>query len=161
MTISGLIYRAEYITADEEAQLLAAIDAGIWLTDLKRRVQHYGYLYDYRKRNVDVSMKLGALPEWGQQLAARFYADGLIAYEADQIIVNEYQPGQGIAPHVDCEPCFHDTIISLSLGSGCVMEFTALADNRVMPMWLAGRGVLVMQREARYDWKHETWHSGA
>ncbi|WP_231289239.1 hypothetical protein [Rickettsia bellii] len=28
----------------------------------------------------------------------------------DQVIINEYMPGQGIAPHTDCIPCFSDTI---------------------------------------------------
>ena len=29
------------------------MDARPWLSDLKRRVQHYGYKYDYRARAID------------------------------------------------------------------------------------------------------------
>ena len=41
-------------------------------------------------------------------------------YEPDQVTVNEYLPGQGIAPHVDTHSAFEDGIASLSLGSSCV-----------------------------------------
>ena len=36
--------------------------------------------------------------------------------------VNEYLPGQGIAQHVDCVPCFGGTVASLSLLSPCTMR---------------------------------------
>jgi hypothetical protein len=42
-TISGLRYVPEYIDATTEAVLLQTIDTQPWLTDLKRRVQHYVY----------------------------------------------------------------------------------------------------------------------
>jgi len=41
----------------------------------------------------------------------------------DQVTVNEYPPGCGIAPHVDTHSAFTGTILSLSLGDRCVMEF--------------------------------------
>lgn len=41
----------------------------------------------------------------------------------DQLIINEYTPGQGINPHIDNPTLFSSPIVSLSLGSDCVMEF--------------------------------------
>ena len=41
----------------------------------------------------------------------------------DQVTVNEYPPGCGIAPHVDTHSAFTETILSLSLGDRCVIEF--------------------------------------
>jgi len=75
-TIQGLTLLQNFITAEEEAILLAAIDQETWLTDLKRRVQHYGYKYDYRARRIDVSMKIGALPKWAKTLAERLQEKG-------------------------------------------------------------------------------------
>jgi alkylated DNA repair dioxygenase AlkB len=49
--------------------------------------------------------------------------------EADQAIINEYQPGQGISPHVDCVPCFGPVVAAISLGSDCVMDFTHPEDG--------------------------------
>ena len=45
--ISGLQYIPDFIARDEESALIANIDEQPWLNDLKRRVQHYGYKYDY------------------------------------------------------------------------------------------------------------------
>jgi alkylated DNA repair dioxygenase AlkB len=73
---------------------------------------------------------------------------------ADQVIVNEYEPGQGIAPHVDCVPCFADTIASLTLGSSCVMEFTRLKTREKAALFLARRSLVVLSGEARYEWRH-------
>lgn len=41
----------------------------------------------------------------------------------DQLIVNEYEPGQGINPHIDNIKLFKSDIASLSLGSDCIMIF--------------------------------------
>lgn len=50
--ISGLRYISGYITEHQHNDLLAEIDKHKWLGDLKRRVQHYGYKYDYKARKV-------------------------------------------------------------------------------------------------------------
>ena len=41
----------------------------------------------------------------------------------DQLIINEYKSGQGISAHVDCEPCFRDGIISVTIGCSGIMTF--------------------------------------
>jgi len=112
-----LFYIPDYLSPQQESDLIAKIDEQIWLSPFKRRVQHYGYIYDYKKRTVTEDMFLGQLPDWLESIASRLHEEGFIDAEPDQVIINEYYPGQGIAPHVDCEPCFGDTIISLSLGS--------------------------------------------
>jgi alkylated DNA repair dioxygenase AlkB len=35
----------------------------------------------------------------------------------DRLIVTEYEPGHGIAAHVDCIPCFGAIVYSLTLAS--------------------------------------------
>ena len=72
----------------------------------------------------------------------------------DQLIVNEYQPGQGISPHIDCVPCFEETIFSLSLGSGCTMDFTHTKTSEKTALFLEPRSLLILRGEARYNWKH-------
>ena len=150
----GLIYLPNYISQDFHDRLLTIIDRNPWLSDLKRRVQHYGYKYDYTKRQVDYSMFLGNLPDWLFSIAQKLYHDLLIDCLPDQAIVNEYNPGQGIAPHVDCVPCFDKTIISLSLGSACVMEFARNQTSEKIAVKLEPCSLIVMQGEARYKWTH-------
>jgi len=152
--VSGLQYIPNYIPEHEHQDLLATIDQQPWLTDLKRRVQHYGYRYDYKSRVVHSTSFLGPLPGWVVPMAERLHRDNLIEIVPDQVIVNEYHPGQGIASHVDCIPCFGDTIISLSLGSPCVMIYTRIRDSREVPILLEPRSLVVMQSESRHQWKH-------
>ncbi|MCU0440029.1 MAG: alpha-ketoglutarate-dependent dioxygenase AlkB [Raineya sp.] len=75
-------------------------------------------------------------------------------YLADQVIINEYFAGQGIAHHIDCEPCFEDTIASLSLGSSCAMEFISKDKTIQHEIFLEPRSLLIITSEARYEWLH-------
>ena len=152
--IPGLQYLPNYLSPDEQAKLLSIVDQQPWITDLKRRVQHYGYRYDYKSRSIDTTMFLGALPDWAHAIAQRVQADGFALAVPDQLIVNEYQPGQGIASHIDCLPCFGDTILSLSLGSPCVMLFSSIRDSREIPVLLEPGSLVVMKGDARHVWKH-------
>jgi hypothetical protein len=73
---------------------------------------------------------------------------------ARQVILNRYNPGQGITPHVDLLQRYGDGIIGLSLGSGCVMEFGKVNDdeNAEAPrvgVWLEENSIIVLEGEAR------------
>ena len=73
----------------------------------------------------------------------------------EQLIVNEYEPGQGIGRHVDSHD-FGNTIVSLSLGSQCHMIFRDRAGDRgVLEIPLKARSLLIMKDEARLKWTHE------
>ncbi|KAA6432400.1 alpha-ketoglutarate-dependent dioxygenase AlkB [Rufibacter glacialis] len=153
--VKGLVYCENYISSEEHFNLLHFIDNQDWLGDLKRRVQHYGYKYDYKSRKIDYSMFIGDLPAWASHLAQRLYNDGYINSIPDQVIVNEYLPGQGIAHHIDCVPCFDDTIISLSLGSPCIMDILYKFDRTLrVEVLLEPRSLIVLKGESRYKWLH-------
>jgi alkylated DNA repair dioxygenase AlkB len=119
-------------------------------------VQHYGYRYDYKARSVDPSsMYLGPLPNWITPfIQKKLFKDNLVEQAPDQLIVNEYEPGQGISPHIDCVPCFAETIISLSLGSSALMVFSHGSTGEQVSLLLEPRSLLIMKGEARYQWKH-------
>ncbi|MFP3637118.1 hypothetical protein SB677_20390, partial [Bacillus sp. SIMBA_033] len=51
----GLLAIPDFISGEQELALLAEVDRGTWLTDLSRRVQHYGWKYDYKARMVESS----------------------------------------------------------------------------------------------------------
>lgn len=153
-TIPGLHYVEEFITHEEEQALLSQVDSEPWSTELARRVQHYGYRYHYKTRNIEETMHIGDLPDWAQCLAHRLMEPGYFGELPDQVIVNEYLPGQGIASHIDCIPCFGPIIVSLSLNSGCLMDFTLPDASAKTSIWLAPRSVVQLAGEARYRWKH-------
>jgi alkylated DNA repair dioxygenase AlkB len=145
----------DFVSEQAAKRLLAAIDASTWRADLKRRVQHYGWRYDYRERRVTNDMRLGPLPEW--LLPAAEAVGGLPEFDRrpDQVIVNEYLPGQGISAHVDCEPCFGPAVASLSLGGEVEMLFRQRASGERRGLILKPAKLLILSGEARYEWTHE------
>src|SRR6185295_10230600 len=122
--VPGLPYVQDFLTTAEEAALAQIIDGQQWLSELRRRVQHYGWRYDYRRRAVEPSMRLGPLPTWAAQLTHRLAHRGLTPGLSDQVIVNEYVESQGISRHIDCVPCFADGIATISLLQSWEMVFT-------------------------------------
>lgn len=80
---------------------------------------------------------------------------------ARQAILNLYHPGEGIAPHVDLLNRFDDGIIGVSLCGSCVMSFEEVetigggsGEGKKWDLYLPERSVMVMSKDARYDWRH-------
>lgn len=150
--IDGLRYIPNFICESEHNALLSVVDTKPWLNDLKRRVQHYGYKYDYKARNILPDSYLGELPQWLGGLQERLFTDGIFRQKPDQAIINEYLPGQGISAHIDCMPCFDDVIASLSLGSDCVMQLSNSEQKH--DVFLEKRSLIILSGEVRYKWQH-------
>lgn len=159
--ISGLQYIPHYITIDEQKQLLDSLDREEWAIEsieFKRRIQQHGYRYIYKDGVLVGANYLGPLPIWAQSIALRLYNEGFTTITPDQLTVNDYQPGEGLTSHIDCVTCFGNTIISLSLGSAYVMEFTHSQTNEKREILLLPGSLLVLQKQARYVWKHSAAH---
>lgn len=144
--LEGLYYSEDFVSPDQEHDLLARIDSQSWNTELKRRVQHFGYRYSYSRGAVDPKDYLGPLPEWLAALSER------LPFEPDQVIVNEYTPGQGISAHIDAMGSFGPMIATVSLGSQCVMQFKRAGHTHERP--LRRRSLLVLSGAAREQWSH-------
>ena len=149
--VPELDYCPDYLDAQQQAELLTRVDAQPWLGDMGRRVQHYGHRYDYKSRTAK---RLGPLPSWLERLSKRLVQDGLSSRRFDQVIVNEYLPGQGIGRHTDA-PSFGDTIISISLGDAWEMDFSGPgAGPRGRAVLLEEGSAVIMRGPARSVWKH-------
>jgi alkylated DNA repair dioxygenase AlkB len=144
--VPGLRHLPGYVTAAAERALVAAIDALPWNTEWKRRRQPYGAGYGSGGESAPI-------PEWGRRLADRMLADGVTGRPFDQMLVNEYTPGQGISSHRDYAP-FGRTVVSLSLLSHCVMDFRHVSSGRKESLLLEPRSVVVLSDEARFEWEH-------
>ncbi|WP_372675343.1 alpha-ketoglutarate-dependent dioxygenase AlkB [Aquicoccus sp.] len=97
-----------------------------------------------------------ASPRWqrNRRVAKRLACEGVFPKTPDQVIVNECLPGQGIAAHIDCRPCFGETIAILSLGSACVMRFEHHPSSRTVDLALQPLSLLTISGEARHAWTH-------
>jgi alkylated DNA repair dioxygenase AlkB len=87
-------------------------------------------------------------------LARRLHEEGHFDRRPDQVIVNEYLPGQGISAHVDHVAGFGPVVASISLLSASVMEFTRPENDTRVPVRLEPGSLCVMTGPARYTWRH-------
>ena len=157
----GLEYQPGFLAATDEERLLAHIDNAEWLTDLSRRVLHFGYKYDYTSRSLDESARIGPLPEWLAQLsykvreAASEEAKRLLDPHQpfEQAIINEYEPKQGIAPHIDRD-CFGPVVATVSLGSAVDMDFCCDSTEDEYTQRLEPRSLVLLYGDARSKWQH-------
>ena len=154
---SGVAYAPAFLTGSESHDLLSQIDARPWMNDLKRRVQHYGWRYDYSSRVATEEMKTEPLPGFILKIARELKERGWFASMPDQVIVNEYEPGQGIAPHIDRD-CFGPSVATLSLGDRWPMQFTPLGRSAVATeseeIFLDVGSMLILRGDARTKWMH-------
>ena len=154
--VPGLSYVRDFVSEDEEGDIVAVIDQADWSSELHRRVQHYGWRYDYKARQVDSSMRLGPLPEWAVHIARRLQSKGLLHDLPDQVIVNEYIGNQGISRHTDSELSFADGIAMISLLESWEMVFRERKrEGRKVLQKLERRSAAIMTGDARYRWTHE------
>ncbi len=93
----GLHYVSDYLDVTGGGALLAQVDAAEWSTTISRRVQHYGLEYDYRRAAMREDVEPEPLPGWLAPLASRLEREGHFARAPDQVIVNEYEQGQGLS----------------------------------------------------------------
>lgn len=153
LEVDGLKLIHQFITPTEEQELLTQLDKEEWNTSLSRRTQHYGHEYNYTDK--EAKKEVPPIPEYCAFLVDRMLEQGILKERPDQMIVNEYKPGQGIAPHVDNIKFFKDGIASVSLGSDVMMDFIhtntpTLKKQGVLPR----RSILSMHGVARYKWRH-------
>ena len=154
----GAVLVPELITQAEERRILLRIADARWMTDIGRRVQHYGYEYDYRGSGAPVPA--APFPRWAAAMAERLapWFDGAVA---EQCIVNEYRPGQGIGMHAD-HAQFGPVVASLSLAADWPMRFRRRSVRPYARDGLPGdevavlprRSALVLAGSARTAWMH-------
>ncbi|MCY4547192.1 MAG: alpha-ketoglutarate-dependent dioxygenase AlkB, partial [Defluviicoccus sp.] len=150
----------DIVTEAEQQRILLRISQAPWMTDLSRRVQHYGYRYDYRGSANGRHDPAPPFPRWATVIGERLspFFDGAMP---EQCIVNEYRPGQGIGMHAD-HASFGDVVVSLSLGDAWTMNFRPRSARPYVREGLASdevallprRSALVLRGQARSSWMH-------
>ena len=153
--VPGLQFLEEFLTPAEQDYCVQRVDAAVdeWRNDLSRRVQHYGWRYDYKARAITPDMHIGALPDWLADMAQKLYDEtGLFERIPEQVIVNEYLPGQGIATHID-HPGFGPTVCTISLLDDWEMDFSENWRDK-SPALLQRGSCVLLTGDARSVWQH-------
>ena len=154
----GAVLVPALVTPAEERRLLQRIAEAPWMTDIGRRVQHYGFNYDYRGSGPPVPA--APFPRWAEVMADRLapWFEGAVP---EQCIVNEYRPGQGIGMHAD-HAQFGPVVASLSLADDWPMRFRPRSVRPYARDGVPGDEVVVLPRRsalvlagpARTAWMH-------
>ncbi|CAI8586826.1 unnamed protein product [Vicia faba] len=147
--VKGLWMLRNFLSIHQQSRLLSAIESEQWFT----------------QPSINQAMRFGYqnLPHWAIKLShsihrscseSSFLPPNLLQREPlfDQMIANFYQPGEGIAPHVDLLR-FEDAIAIVSLESSCVMHFSL--EEQSVPVLLTPGSLVIMFGDARYLWNHE------
>lgn len=151
--VPGLIGTTNYINSEKETNIVNYLDSRSWKNISQsatgRRVQHFGYEYSYSSRSVatPTSPLEGDILAIGQHLQN----DGWLPAGQLQCIVNEYSRNQGISAHID-STSFGPVVITISLLEDNVMTFSD--GNNSYDIFLPRRGILILEGEARYNFKH-------
>jgi alkylated DNA repair dioxygenase AlkB len=150
--IPGLFLYPDFIDEVRERQLLDEIDNQIWIVDYLRRLQYYGYRNELEKPYDLIPFPV-SMPPMIYQLSQEIVEQGILLQQPDQVIINEYVPGEGIKPHKD-RAYYENQICGANLGSGCIMRFIKGKNEEIIDIEIPRRSVYVMQDDARKKWKH-------
>lgn len=150
--LPGLFLYPDLIDEARETQLLNEIDSQVWIVDYLRRLQYYGYRNELEKPYDLIPFPV-LMPPHMEQLSKELVERKIILLQPDQVIINEYVPGEGIKPHKD-RAYYENQICGVNLGSGCIMRFIRGMNEQVIDVEVPRRSVYVMQDDARKKWKH-------
>ncbi|XP_032083184.1 alpha-ketoglutarate-dependent dioxygenase alkB homolog 6 [Thamnophis elegans] len=113
-------YIPDFISEEEEQYLWQQIynaPKPKWTQLSGRRLQNWGGLPHPK------GMLAEKLPPWLQRYVDRVSSLGVFGGKpANHVLVNEYQPGQGIMPHED-GPLYYPTVTTINLGSHTLLDF--------------------------------------
>jgi alkylated DNA repair dioxygenase AlkB len=158
---SGLHYRPDFITPEEEAALLETFgqlplhEARYRQYTARRRVASYGSQYDFDNLQLLAGEPLpDALRPLREKAAAWV---GVAPDDFTNVLVAEYRPGTPLGWHRDV-PDF-ELVVGVSLAGFARMRFRRWPPVQpkkadVINLELAPRSAYVLRGEARWGWQH-------
>lgn len=162
--VPGLIYVADFMVESEVKQIqeyIADINfEPITNAPNSRRVAQYGYTYSYDRSGVKVTEPI---PPILHNLVTsskinNIVKSNILGYEFDQLIINEYTPGQQIAYHTDHPTQFDDIIVCITIGQSVPIMFKN--EEKTKKLNVISGSLYIMTGDARYKWKHHLRNNG-
>jgi alkylated DNA repair dioxygenase AlkB len=156
--LAGVEYRPDFISRDEEAALIAQLNA----MDLapfrfqgwtgNRKTQSFGWRYDFDDASFSPTEPI---PEWLEPLRDKAAAfAGVAPDEIAHALLARYDPGAGIGWHKDRS--VFDRVVGVSLYSPATLRFrqrTGSGFNR-FSLRVEPRSAYLLSDEARHQWEH-------
>lgn len=156
----GLYYIENYIDEEQEEELIKKIDELKWypLSNNKnsRKVQHYGYKYNYTTRNIyEKTTKIPSFLKLLQNELTDICQElNLINHDEkfNQCIINNYEEGQGISAHIDRTE-YGSVIGCFIINSGSSIIFRK--KDKIKEKYINNKSLYIMSGDSRYKWTHE------
>lgn len=160
---SGLVYRPEFLTIEEEEVLLAYLQnlplaRAVYRDQYQARRRHvgFGWGWDYRNQRFIKGEPLPPFLHSTQRKIAKWLNSK--PEHVVEALVNEYTPKSAIGWHVDNEG--FEKVIGISLGNWARMRFRPLRkkfereSKNIVSIELEPRSAYIMQGEVRWHWQH-------
>ena len=118
--VPGVYYIPNYVTPEDEKCILDQIYSAEWVQLRNRRLQAIGT--QPGPSTVHVKGMVKTIPQWLDQIGSTLQQEGILKQRPNNVLINEYLPGQGILAHED-GPHYEPFVATLSLGAPCVFYF--------------------------------------
>jgi alkylated DNA repair dioxygenase AlkB len=156
--IEGLLYREEFITREEETDLLERIrsldfhQVKMRGVVARRRVIHYGVKYSFETFKATEGPPMPGFLLSLRERAAAFA--GVSPEDLAEALLTEYPPGAPIGWHRDAHP--FGIVIGVSLLSACRFRFRRgkVRAWETVDVPLPPRSAYVLTGPARTEWEH-------
>jgi alkylated DNA repair dioxygenase AlkB len=156
--IAGLDYRDDFVTPDEESELLerlGALDLAPfrfhgWLGN--RKTQSFGWRYDFDDASFTPTEPI---PAWLQPLRDQSASFAEVApADIHHALIARYDPGAGIGWHKDRD--VFEKVVGVSLNAPATLRFRQRAGGTFKRAGIAvePRSAYLLSGEARWDWEH-------
>jgi len=157
--IKGLWYIENYLSLDELSTIKKKLKKDIKSepitnSSMSGMVAHYGYYYSYDRSGLSVAP---AIPDYLRKLIDPtrindLVGANLITEKFEQLIINEYKPGQQIAYHTDHVKQFGPIIACITVGQAIPIKFKLDQKEKIIDV--KEGSMYIMTGDARYQWKH-------
>ncbi|XP_014240100.1 alpha-ketoglutarate-dependent dioxygenase alkB homolog 4 [Cimex lectularius] len=181
ITLNGIFLLADFLSPEEEEELLKNMDSLPWeVSQSGRRKQNFGPKCNFKKRKLRIGNFCG-FPKVTEFVQEKFKSVGILKdFKTVEQCSLEYDPlrGASIDPHIDDCWIWGERVVTVNLLSDTVLTLikyrgdpnrynlpyappfskTDLSmDNVLIRIPMIRRSLFVMTGEARYDWEHQIY----
>lgn len=149
--VPGLVTVDNFLGEMEQLKHLELLNSYQYFEYAGKDVQEHGAKGSFYIENPTTTV----MPDLLANTSLKLVELGLVRVKPNYVLVNKYEPGRGIHPHVD-DSFYDDGICGVTLSHGAVLDFFS-EDNpqNCYSTLLPPGAVFCMQRQARYKWKHQ------
>ena len=143
----GLIWIQNFLThAEADAAVKNIPPTNIMKTKARNSTRRYGTQFPYEGGIIR-----GPVPEYLEALNRKIVENGLSTQTYQSISINEYLPGNSIAPHIDNRESGETIAIITLMGSA---EIRFELDDIVYDLLLEPGSLIQMRGDSRWKWNH-------